>query len=161
MGAPSLLFIPFRQAAVFLPCHKGVDAIGVAALYAEQVFPFYGVPQRVILDRDPHFTSRFAKELCLTLGINQNLSTAYHPQTDGQSERANQRVKQYLRIYGNEEKNDWVKLLPLAQYTHNMWMNESTKATPFELLIGHTPTMEVQETGISVPEIERRKAWLE
>ena len=80
---------------------------------------------------------------------------------DGQSERANQRVEQYLRIYGNKEKDNWVKLLPLAQYTHNIWMNESTKATPFELLIGHTPTMEVQETGVSVPEITRRKAWLE
>ena len=149
------------KVAVFLPCHKNIDTIGVAALYAERVFPFYGVPQRVILDRDPRFTSRFAKELCLTLGINQNLSTAYHPQTDGQSKRANQRVEQYLWIYGNEEKNNWVKLLPLAQYTHNTWTNESTKATPFELLIGHTPTMEVQETGISVPEIKRRKAWLE
>ena len=80
---------------------------------------------------------------------------------DGQSEQANQRVKQYLRIYGNEEQNDWVKLLPLAQYTHNAWVNESMKVTPFELLIGHTPMMEIQEHGISVPEIERQKVWLE
>ena len=149
------------KAAIFLPCHKNIDAIGVASLYTEWVFPFYGVPQRIISDRDPRFTAQFAKELCLTLGINQNLSTAYHPQMDGQSKRANQRVEQYLWIHGNEEKDDWVKLLPLAQYTHNTWINESTRTTLFELLISHTPMMEVQERGISVPEVEKRKAWLE
>jgi hypothetical protein len=149
------------KVAIFLPCHKNINAIGVAALYAEQVFPFYSIPQRIISDRDPRFTAQFTKELCLTLGINQNLSTAYHPQTNRQSEQVNQRVEQYLWIYGNEEKNNWVKLLPLAQYTHNTWINESTKAIPFKLLIGHTPTMEIQECGILVPEIEKRKAWLE
>jgi transposase InsO family protein len=81
---------------VFLPCQKTIDAIGVASLYAERIFPFYGIPRRVILDRDPQFTAQFTKELCKQLKIDQNLSTAYHPQTDGQSERANQRVEQYL-----------------------------------------------------------------
>jgi hypothetical protein len=88
------------KAAVFLPCMKTIDATGVASLYAERIFPFYGIPRRVISDRDPRFTAQFAKKLCETLNIDQNLSTAYHPQTDGQSERANQRVEQYLRIYG-------------------------------------------------------------
>jgi hypothetical protein len=89
------------------------------------------------------------------------LSTAYHPQTDGQSERANQRVEQYLQIYGNDEQNDWAELLPLAQYTHNATRNESTNATPFELLIGRTPTYQIKEQETSVPEITRRKSWLE
>ena len=60
---------------------------------------------------------------------------------DGQSEQANQRVEQYLRIYGTEEKNDWANLLPLAQFVHNSWKNESIRATPFNLLIGHIPTI--------------------
>jgi hypothetical protein len=74
------------KAAIFLPCHKSIDALGVAKLYAERIFPFFGIPQRVISDRDPRFTARFTNELCKTLKINQNLSMAYHPQTDGQSE---------------------------------------------------------------------------
>jgi hypothetical protein len=74
------------------------------------------------------------KELCAMLGVSQNISTAFHPQTDGQSERANQRVEQYLRIYGNAEQNDWAQLLPLAQFVHNTWTNETTGRTPYELL---------------------------
>ena len=131
------------KAAIFLPCHKTIDATGVAALYSAWIFPFYGIPKRIISDRDPRFTTQFIQQLCIILGINQNLSTAYHPQTDGQSERVNQRVEQYLRIYGNEEKNDWANLLPLTQFIHNSWRNESIGATPFDLLIGHTPTIQV------------------
>lgn len=67
------------KAAVFLSCNKMINAMGVAALYMEWVFPFYEAPRRVILDRDPQFTAYFAKKLCHVLGINQNLSTAYHP----------------------------------------------------------------------------------
>jgi hypothetical protein len=70
-------------------------------------------------------------------------------------------VEQYLRIYGNDEKNDWPELLPMAQYTHNAWKNESTQATPFELLISHTPTIQIEEKDLAVPQIARRKEWLE
>ena len=77
------------KAAVFLPCHKAIDVVGVASLYTQRVFPFYGVPHRMISDRYPRFTAQFVKELCHVLNISQNLSTAYHPQMDGQSERAN------------------------------------------------------------------------
>jgi hypothetical protein len=105
--------------------------------------------------------AQFTKELCKQLKIDQNLSTAYHPQTDGQSKRANQRVKQYLQIYGNDEKNDWVDLLPLAQFTHNTWVNESTKTSPFEILIGHTPTIFERKQDTNVPEVAQRKGWLE
>jgi hypothetical protein len=70
-------------------------------------------------------------------------------------------VEQYLRIYSNDEKNDWPELLPMAQYTHNAWKNESTQATPFELLIGHTPTIQIEEKDLAVPEVARRKEGLE
>jgi hypothetical protein len=105
--------------------------------------------------------AQFTKELCKHLKIDQNLSTAYHPQTDGQSEWANQRVEQYLWIYGNNEKNDWVDLLPLAQFTHNAWVNESIGAMPFEVLIGHTPTIQEQKQDTNIPEVVQRKGWLE
>jgi hypothetical protein len=67
------------------------------------------------------------------------MSTAYHPQTDGQSEQTNQAVEQYLRIFGNTIQLDWANWLPLAQYTHNSWINETTKQVPFQVLIRITP----------------------
>ena len=149
------------KAAIFLPCHKTIDATGVAALYLVRIFPFYRILKRIISDRDPRFTAQFIQQLCTILGINQNLSTAYHPQTDGQLEQANQRVEQYLRIYGNEEKNDWASLLPLAQFIHNSWRNKSIGATPFDLLIGHTPTIQVWSNEVSIPELTQCKEWLE
>ena len=149
------------KAAIFLPCHKTIDATGVATLYSAWIFPFYGILKRIISDQDPRFTAQFIQQLCTTLGVSRNFSTAYHLQTDGQSEQANQRVKQYLRIYGNKEKNDWVNLLLLAQFVHNSWRNKSTGATPFDLLIRHTPTIQVQSNKMSIPELTRWKEWLE
>jgi transposase InsO family protein len=83
------------------------------------MFPHYRIPHKVISDRDPRFTGQFTTTLCAKLGIKQNLSTAYHPQTDGQSEQTNQWLEQYLRIFGNYSQNDWANWLPLAQYIHN------------------------------------------
>ena len=114
-----------------------------------------------ILDRDPRFTSRFSKELCAQLQIEQNISTAYHPQTDGQSERSNQWLEQYLRIYGNFQQDDWAQWLPVAQYVHNSWPSTTTGQTPFDLLIGFTPCItENQQQATNIPEIEHRIAHL-
>jgi hypothetical protein len=149
------------KAALFFPCNKNVDAIGVATIYAQHVFPHYSVPRKIISDRDPRFTANFAKAVCAQLNVKQNISTAYHPQTDGQLEQANGRLEQYLRIYRNVEQDDWVTLLPMAQYVHNSWINTSTGYTPFDLLIGHTPTMNVSTDVTNVPEVTRRREWLE
>src|SRR5712664_186680 len=73
------------KAAIFIPCNETLDAEGTALLYATYVLPHYGLPKKVISDRDPHFTTTFTKELCRLLDIEQNISSAYHPQTDGQS----------------------------------------------------------------------------
>jgi hypothetical protein len=70
-------------------------------------------------------------------------------------------VEQYLHIYGNAEQDDWVELLPMAQYVHNSWINTSTGYMPFDLLIGHTPTMNVSTDVMNVPEVARWKEWLE
>src|SRR6201996_1948073 len=81
----------------------------------------------------------FTQELCKLLQIEQNISTAYHPQTDSQSECTNQWLEQYLCIFGNFNQNDWSCWLPLAQYLHNSWPNATTKKAPFELIMGHVP----------------------
>jgi Integrase zinc binding domain len=148
------------KAAIFIPCSKTVDAEGIARLYAQNVFPHYGVPQKVISDRDPRFTAKFMRELCKQLRIDQNISSAYHPQTDGQSERTNQWLEQYLRVYGNFQQNDWASWLPLAQFVHNAWPSDVTKTTPFDLLIGYTPRLWQTKTVSTLPELAKHKEWL-
>lgn len=127
------------KAVLLFPCQESITAEGVAKLYVRNVFPHYGILLKVISDRDPHFTGKFWTTLCQTLGIQWNLSTTFHPQTDGQSEQTNQWTKQYLRIFGNTIQTNWAKWLPIAQYVYNFWINETIKQIPFELLIGITP----------------------
>jgi Integrase zinc binding domain len=74
------------KAAKFLPCKKTIDGQGIAQLYFQHLFPLFGIPKRVISDRDPRFTSHFARAVCKATHIQQNLSIAFHPRTDGQSE---------------------------------------------------------------------------
>ena len=81
--------------------------------------------------------------------------TAYHPQTDGQSERSNQWLEQYLRIFGDYAQNDWADWLPLAQFVHNTWMNETTKQSPFNLLIGGLPTSHYPMTEPTLTDDQR------
>jgi Chromo (CHRromatin Organisation MOdifier) domain len=104
---------------------------------------------------------KFMCELCKQLRIEQNISTAYHPQTDGQSERTNQWLEQYLRVYGNFQQNNWAMLLPLAQFVHNSWPSDVTKRTPFDLLMGFMPKLWSTKTPSTLPEVERRKEWLQ
>jgi hypothetical protein len=74
------------KAAKFIPCRKTIDGQGVAHEYLKHLIPWFGLPKRIISDQDPRFTSHFSKTLCENLGIQQNLSTAFHPRTDGQTE---------------------------------------------------------------------------
>ena len=129
----------FSKASIFIPCNESINAKNTAKLYTTYILPHYGLPTCIISDRDPRFTSTFSRELCCTLGITQNISTAYHPQTDRQSERTNQQLEQYLRIFIDYHQQNWVSLLPLAQYTLNAWPNMTTKKAPFELIMGHIP----------------------
>jgi Integrase zinc binding domain len=84
------------KAVILLPCNKDMDALGVAKLYLKNVFPYVGIPMKVISDQDPRFTSRLFREVCELLKIKQNVLSAYHPQTDGQSEKTNQHIKTTL-----------------------------------------------------------------
>jgi hypothetical protein len=149
------------KATFFLPCSEQIDAIGVAKLYAQHVFPHYGIPKRVISDRDTRFTARFTRELCRILDIKQNISTAYHPQTDGQSERSNQWVEQFLRIYANGTQDDWSDWLPIAQYTHNAWTNDTTGKAPFEYIMGYIPRAHQALRTSDVPTLSERSAHIQ
>ena len=144
------------KAAIFIPCKEEITAEGVAQLYLRHVYNRFGLPKKIISDRDTRFTSKFAKDLCRTLGIQQNISTAFHPQTDGQSERTNQWLEQYLRSFCKETQNDWAIWLPQAEFAHNQWPSDTTKKTPFELIMGYNPSMHWKKGDASTPAVEER-----
>jgi Chromo (CHRromatin Organisation MOdifier) domain len=144
------------KAALFIPCNETIDSEGVAKLYASHVVPHYGLPRKIISDQDPRFTSNFTTELCRILGVKQNISTAYHPQTDGQSEQTNQSLEQYLRMVCANDQHSWAEWLPLAQYTRNSWPSSMTKKTPYELILGYTPHIHQPMRATTVPGVTTR-----
>ena len=109
----------YSRVAVFLPCSTTITRPGITQLYLQNMYPWFGLPTRVISDRDPRFTSQLWKALTAKLGINQNISMVFHPQTDGLSERKNQWVEQYLRIITSANPEDWTQWLALALAVHN------------------------------------------
>jgi len=86
------------QGAIFLPCSTTITGPQIAKLYLDHIYRWFGLPKRIISNQDPRFMSHFGRALTKELGTQQNLSMAFHPQTDGLSERKNQWVKQYLRL---------------------------------------------------------------
>jgi len=144
------------KAAIFIPCNETITSEGLAKLYLQHVYPHYGIPRQLITDRGMQFISIFTRTLCETLGISQNISLAYHPQTDGQSKRNNQWLKQYLRHWSNMQQDNWADLMPIAQFTHNSWPNATTKHSPFKLLMGNEPRMTWEERTMKAPSIDQR-----
>jgi hypothetical protein len=132
----------------------------VARLFRDHTFPYTGIPKRIISDRDTQFTSQFFKELCAQLEIKQNMSSAYHPQTDRQSERTNQTVETILPIFCNHQQDNWADWLKIAQYMINSCPSSTTKKPPYKLWMGFIPRTH-QPTHIgNVPAIEEQKSQL-
>jgi transposase InsO family protein len=143
------------KASIFLPYKETIDAVGIAELYATHVFPHYRIPLKVISNRDPHFNSAFTTDLCRLLGIRQNISTTYHPQTDGQSERTNQLLETYLQLYCDTQQHEWTKLLPIVQYVRNSWPSSTTKQVPFNTLVRYTPLAHQPTQNSSIPGLQQ------
>jgi len=126
------------------PTTSEVDSVGIARLFRDHVWRNHGLPDQIISDRGPQFVSAFTRELNRLLGIQTSLSTAFHPQTDGQTERVNQEIEQYLRLFINQRQDDWAEWLPLAEFAYNNRIHASTRRTPFELDSGQHPRMGVE-----------------
>ena len=146
------------RAALFLPCTTNITGEGIAKLYLDNVYRWFGIPSKIISDRDPRFTSHFSTSLCQRLGISRNISTAYHPQTDGLSERKNQWVEQYLRFVTSASQDDWSDWLAIATAVHNNYPNATTRIAPIEVLLGYSPriTMELPYPPTTVQLIDDR-----
>jgi len=125
----------------FIPTHTTVTAEGAARLFLHHVWKLHGLPKRVVSDRGPQFVASFTKELYRLLGVRLSSSTAWHPQTNGQTEHVNQELDQFLRLFVNERQNDWYDLLPIAEFQHNNHVHSVTQHPPFLLDTGRIPRM--------------------
>ena len=114
----------------------------VADTFLREVWRLHGLPSEIISDIDVKFFGEFWESLCKSLGINQQMSTAYHPQTDGQTERTNQVLGGYLTNFVNYDQNDWYQLLPLVEYAYNNSKASAHKLTPFFANYGFHPQTE-------------------
>jgi len=115
----------------FIPCSKSTTAPEFAQLFVSHIVRLHGLPDSIVSDRGSIFTSNFWSTLASILKIDPRKSTAFHTQTDGQTERMNQTLEAYLRIFCNYDQNDWFELLSLAEFAYNNAVQESTKMSPF------------------------------
>ncbi|GJS61084.1 putative reverse transcriptase domain, ribonuclease H-like domain, aspartic peptidase domain protein [Tanacetum coccineum] len=144
--------------AIFIPMKETDPLEKLARMYLKEVVTRHGIPVSIICDRDPRFASNFWRSLQKALGTSLDMSTAYHPQTDGQSERTIQTLEDMLRACVIDFGNGWVKHLPLVEFSYNNSYHASIKAAPFEALYGRkcrSPVCwaEVGEVQLTGPEI--------
>jgi transposase InsO family protein len=140
-SADSILTIVdlFTKQAHFVPTNKTVTAVQLAQLIIEHVYRLHGLPTVMISDRDPRFTSDFWQALLRHLGTKLNMSTAYHPETDGQTERTNRTIEQLLRAMIQPRHDNWASSLPIAEFAYNSSVHSSSKVSPFYANYGFDP----------------------
>jgi len=132
----------FTKRAHFVGLQENATATEVAEAFLKAVWKLHGLPSEIISDMDAKFAGEFWESLCIRLGIKRKMSTAYHPQTDGQTERVNQVLRGYLRIFVNYDQNDWYHLIPLAVYAYNNLVTTAHNITPLFANYGYDPQTE-------------------
>ena len=115
----------------FIPCRKNLDPRQFATLYQKEIKRLHGIPRNIIKDRGSLVTSELRKHTTEKLRIEKRFSTAFHPQTDGQTEQTNGILEQYLRAYINYQQDNRNELLPLAEFAYDNGYQETIKTTPF------------------------------
>src|SRR6266403_5338385 len=129
---------------------QGLTPDVVASMFFNTVVKHHGVPRSIVSDRDTRFTSRFWTSLMTTMGVQLKMSTSHHPQTDGQTERANRVLEDILRHYVSKNQNDWDLHLSAAEIAVNSSMQASTNFTPYYLNYGYEPTFNIDATTLSI-----------
>src|SRR6202789_1534052 len=146
---------------ILLPCSKTLTSEGTAKLLLENLYKRFGLPDKIISDRGPQFASKAFTELLKLLGIKSALSTAYHPQTDGTTERVNQEIEAYLSIYCASHPEEWPSALHTLEFTHNNRRHADRQHTPFELLFGESPVaIPLSFENTKYPSMEERMRTL-
>jgi hypothetical protein len=134
------------------------DTMGPKALtdrFLMHVVQAHGLPSSIISDQGSLFTSQFWKKVMEAMGTSRNLSTAFHPESDGQTERMNAILEQYLWVYCNYQQNNWNQLLPITEFCYNNSYSETTKVSPFFTNYGYHPhfTQPLREVTKELPEV--------
>ena len=129
----------FTKQSHFIPTTTTCSAVDAASLFIREIYRHHGLPTSIVSDRDARFTSRFWQTVFTHLGTDLKMSTAYHPETDGQSERANRTIEEMLRHYVHPLHDDWDRYLPVLEFAYNNSVNPSTHHTPFFLNSGRHP----------------------
>ena len=134
--SPSISSLGFDAICVFvnrltkqrhlLPCHTTISAVGFAELFCDRIFRYHGFPESIVSDRGPQFASRFWNHLCQCPKIDPRLSTAFHPETDGQTEHMNAIMEQHLRAHVSYLQDDWTDYLFLAEFAGNNQISDTT-----------------------------------
>ena len=127
------------KGVVIIPCSKTINAVEMERLFFQNIFKQFGLHNSIISNQGPQFASALARELAQLLKYDVQLSTAYHPQTDGQTERTNQEIETYLCIFCTNNPHSWPDLLPTTEFLHNTTPHHSTKVSPFSLLLRYIP----------------------
>ena len=141
-GLDSILVVVdqgLSKGVILMPCSKTLTADGAGQLLLDNLYKRFGLPDSIISDRGPQFAAKSFQELLKLLNVNSRLSTAYHPQTDGATERVNQEIEAYLAIYCTNHPEDWHKSLSTLEFTHNNRRHADRPHTPFELILGDNP----------------------
>uniref|UniRef100_A0A9J8DGU4 Gypsy retrotransposon integrase-like protein 1 n=1 Tax=Cyprinus carpio carpio TaxID=630221 RepID=A0A9J8DGU4_CYPCA len=154
----------FSKAAHFIPLPKLPSAKETAQVVMDHVFRIHGLPVDVVSDRGPQFVSRFWKEFCRQIGASTSLSSGFHPQTNGQAERANQDLERALRCLASQSPSSWSQQLSWVEYAHNSLPLVSTGMSPFQCSVGYQPPLfPAQEPEAAVPSalafIRRASRW--
>ncbi|KAG1956953.1 retrotransposable element [Pimephales promelas] len=131
----------FSKACRLVPLTKLPTAFETAELLCNQVFIFYGLPEDIVSDRGPQFTSRVWTAFFKNLNVNISLTSGYHPQSNGQTERLNQDVIRFLRTYCQQHQQDWSRYLFWAEYAQNSLIKPATGITPFKCILGFQPPL--------------------
>ncbi|CCO34216.1 Retrotransposable element Tf2 155 kDa protein type 1 [Rhizoctonia solani AG-1 IB] len=152
MDAILVVINSFTKFGHFIPTSSKATARNLADLFVSNVWKLHGLPVKTISNRGTTFTGKFLRGLYKRLGIDPHFSSAYHPESDGQTERVNQFIEHFLRSYVKSDQTDWLHWLPLAEFAYNNAKHSATQKSPFQLLFGRNPIMNPSEFRIDVPE---------
>ena len=136
----------FTKMRHLIPCRNTIDAPTLADLFLENIWKLHGLLTTVISDCGSQFAAEFWRTICKRLNIDRRLSTAFHPQTYGQTERINAVMEQYLRAFVSYQQDDWAQWIPMAEFMGNNQASETTGMSPFFANYGFNLRMDFLES---------------